>query len=79
MVSNVLSMRNMETGELEMHPAAFDPHAALNDLLQARLAGVARLHARCDIHVCALTYTFARAGLPPGLLAVRKHHVDQRE
>jgi signal transduction histidine kinase len=34
MVSNVLSMRNMETGKLEMHPAAFDPHAALNDLLQ---------------------------------------------
>ncbi len=34
MVSNVLSMRNIESGELEMHPASFDPRAAVNDLLQ---------------------------------------------
>jgi signal transduction histidine kinase len=34
MVSNVLSMRNIESGELEMHPSAFDPRAAVHDLLQ---------------------------------------------
>jgi hypothetical protein len=36
MVSNVLSMRSIEAGELEMHVADFDPRAVVEDLLQAR-------------------------------------------
>ena len=40
MVSNVLSMRSIESGELEMHVAAFDPRDVVEDLLQAR----ARMH-----------------------------------
>ncbi len=41
MVSNVLSMRNIESGELEMHPSAFDPRAAVHDLLQVCRLGCA--------------------------------------
>jgi hypothetical protein len=44
MVSNVLSMRSIESGELEMHPACFDLRAAVDDLL-----AVCRLGAQSEI------------------------------
>ena len=42
MVSNVLSMRSIEAGELEMHPAEFSPRDALTDLLQVCRLGRAQ-------------------------------------
>jgi hypothetical protein len=42
MVSNVLSMRSIESGELEMHVAEFDPRDVVEDLLQARARACAR-------------------------------------
>jgi K+-sensing histidine kinase KdpD len=48
MVSNVLSMRHIESGELEMHAAVFDPRAAVQDLLQVRGAAGSLLHCDAD-------------------------------
>ncbi len=41
MVSNALSMRTIEAGQLDTHPAPFDPRAALHDLLQVCRLGCA--------------------------------------
>jgi signal transduction histidine kinase len=39
MVSNVLSMRNIESGNLDMRVAPFDPRAAVRELLQVCRVG----------------------------------------
>jgi signal transduction histidine kinase len=58
MVTNVLSVRSIEAGALDMHVAPFDPRAAVAELLQ-----VCRFGAGCTA-AGELAWTNERAPLP---------------